>query len=103
MSNRKRQRQLEKLGDRLSKRRVVDHVALFTSAEAANEAAARLKKSKFRADRVEGPDDTGTYLLEFHRRDRCDGDDPNRITAEVLDCIEPSGGIYDGWRCVVRT
>ena len=102
MDNRVLQAQLEAQGDRLSRRRVVDHVAYFPSEAAANEAVPKLKKYKFATDQLGGPDDSGLYMLEFHRKDRCDGQYPDLASAQILDSIEPSGGEYDGWSCLVR-
>jgi regulator of RNase E activity RraB len=103
MANRQLQQHLEELGDNLAKRRIIDHAALFHTADLATQAASALKKAKFSVDRVQGPDETGTFLLEFHRKDACNDAKPDRITDEILDIIEPLGGAYDGWGCAVRT
>ncbi|MDN3494769.1 DUF695 domain-containing protein [Planococcus sp. APC 4015] len=102
MANRDLQAEMEARGDRLSRRRKIDHIATFRSAGDAAQATVRLKSAKFTVKSVAHEKRDGGFLLMFERRDRCDGGRPDDITAEILDCIEPSGGIYDGWGTVTR-
>jgi Family of unknown function (DUF695)/Regulator of ribonuclease activity B len=102
MSNRQIQSQLESMGDQLTKRRMIDHLALFPTAEGAHGGAEQLKKGKFRVAAAHGPDESGSYLLGFRRKDSCQSPRPDEITSEIMDCIEASGGAYDGWGCAVK-
>jgi hypothetical protein len=105
MHNRAQQRELEEQGDCLAKRRRVNHLALFPSATSMEAAILLLKKAKFRIDdrfQTDVPDDAKRFGVEFHRTNRCDGRWPDAITAQILDCIEPSDGCYDGWGCFVK-
>jgi len=103
MTNRALQEQLREMGDRLKRRRVIDHVALFPAATSADTAARTLRRRRFTIDEVDGPDESGSWTLLFHRKDGCDGSRPDAFTAEILDAIQPSGGVYDRWGCAVRT
>lgn len=102
MLNRRLQEQMERLGDRLEKRRTVDHLALFPTRTAAEIAAKNLKAAKFSTDRVQGPDASGRFTLEFHRKDACNGLEPDAFVAEVLTAISPAEGMYDGWGSKLR-
>lgn len=84
---------VERHRDRLDVPREVDHVALFSTREALEEAARRLAARGFRID----PPNLEELTLEFHRDERLDGSRPDEFTAEILDVILPLGGSYDGW------
>lgn len=101
MTNRALQAELRGMGDRLKTRRVIDHVALFRAAVSAEEAARTLRRRGFRIDELEGSDESGSWALRFHRKERCDGGRPDAFTAEILEAIEPNDGVYDGWGCAV--
>jgi hypothetical protein len=102
MTNRALQTQLREMGDRLTKRRVIDHVALFPEPGSADIAAQTLRRRRFRINELEGPDEAGAWVLHFQRKEACDGDRPDAFTAEILEAIEPNDGVYDGWGCAVR-
>ncbi len=59
MTNRALQEQLREMGDRLKRRRVIDHVALFPAAASADTAARTLRPRRFTIDEVDGPDESG--------------------------------------------
>lgn len=101
MVNRELQMQLAKLGDNPKKRRQIDHVALFDTAEAANDAATRLKRAKFGVSRIAGPDKDAHYVVEFARKDSLAPGKADRFTWDVFQIILPNGGTYDGWGCQV--
>lgn len=103
MTNRALQTQLREMGDRLTKRRVIEHVALFPASASADIAARTLWSRRFTIDELKGPDEAGSWALHFRRKDACDGDRPDAFTAEILDAIEPNDGVYDGWGCAVRS
>jgi regulator of RNase E activity RraB len=103
--NRTQQEELLEQGDRLAKRRRIDHTALFPSEETTDQARRALRRAGFRVGptfRTDVPDDDKRFGLEFRRADRCDGTRPDEITAEILDCIEPCGGYYNGWGTFVK-
>ena len=104
MQNRAVQLELAEQGDSLRKRRWIDHTALFPSRESAEESASRLKKARFRIVGIDvDSDPLGEQVaLMFRRKDSCAGMRPDEVTIEILDAIEPTGGIYDGWGCLIR-
>ena len=102
ISNRALQAELKAQGDRLEKRRPVDHSALFPGRAQAEDAARRLRRRRFRTGPALSTGEGSSHMLAFRRRDSCDGSRPDQITEEILDAIEPSGGTYDGWGCRVR-
>jgi len=103
MLNGRLQRQMEKSGDHLEIPREVDHLVVFSSEPNATSAAVALAKAGFRIDPLRGPEgDDGTWRLEFHRTDACDGERPDRFVFEVLDLIEPFDGEFDGWGSVAQ-
>ena len=102
MRNREVQLVLEDAGDSLTKRRRIDHVALFATEQQARQAIAGLKRAKFRGFEIATGDPAET-ALSFHRKNACDGTWPDAIMAEILDEIEPWGGRYDGWGCLAQT
>ena len=98
IANRRLQQTMEESGDHLELEREVDHAALFPSREQAEAATQALSSAGFHVKApapAEGSE--GQWLLEFHRRDRCDGDRPDEFAFEVMRLIEPHGGDYDGW------
>lgn len=101
MYNRSTQLALEDSGDSLVKQRRIDHSAIFDSMEQAEQAVAGLRVAKFRRFTF-SQDANGGAVLAFRRRDACDGNKPDDTMIEILDVIEPFGGRYDGWGCLVK-
>jgi regulator of RNase E activity RraB len=100
ISNRRLVRQMVEAGDQIDVAREIDHVVVFASADQARGAAEKLASSGFRIDDPR-ENDNGSWSLEFHRDDPCDGDNPDRFVFEILDLVEPFEGEYDGWGSMV--
>ncbi len=96
ISNRGLQRVMAQRGDQLQVPRLVEHVALFESKEAAEAARGALTQAGFQVTSPEATPEK-TWNLQFSRIAACDGSNPDRFVFEILDLIEPLGGDYDGW------
>jgi regulator of RNase E activity RraB len=91
-------------GDKLEEPRKIDHLALFSSRQQAEQAAVQLRQSGFDVDAPElSLDDDGgarepeTWSLSFCRVDSVLQRRIDEICAEILDVVGPLDGIYDGW------
>ena len=101
--NRRLVDQMEESGDQLEVPREIDHAARFPSRMQAAAASEALAAAGYRVDPPQEPEGAGQpWLLEFHRQERCDGEEPDRFTFAVLDLIEPHEGDYDGWGSAVQ-
>jgi hypothetical protein len=93
---------LKKKGDLSSMERTIDHRAYFPSESTALQATAALQVRGFVAKAPTVTEERG-WALDFTRSDACEPPLPDRWTVEILDIVEPLGGEYDGWGCVVVT
>lgn len=104
ISNRRVVHELKRRGDTLATTRTIDHRAYLPSEAAAHQAAAALQLRGFL---TKTPTSAGRsracWALDFTRRDCCEFPQPDLWTAEILDIVEPLGGEYDGWECMVVT
>lgn len=89
-------------GDQLEIPREVDHGAYFSSRAQAVAAASALAAEGYRVDPLPEPKPGAPWFLQFHRDERCDGDEPNRFVSQVMELIEPWEGDYDGWGSLVQ-
>jgi hypothetical protein len=97
--NRRLVAQMVKSGDQLEMPREIDHAAHFPSRLQAEAASEALGAAGYRVEPlVEGK----RWFLEFHRQERCDGEEPDRFVFAVLDLLEPHEGEYDGWGSAVQ-
>lgn len=102
ISNRALQAEFRRQGDRLEKRRPIDHSAMFLGRAEAEDAARGLRRRRFRTGPALRTGEGNSHMLAFRRKDTCEGGRPDQITEEILDAIESSGGTYDGWGCRIR-
>jgi regulator of ribonuclease activity B/uncharacterized protein DUF695 len=88
---------LAQSGDPLTAPRPVTHVAVFTGATPAEEAAAELRAAGF-AVAVQR-DDEGDYGLEAVRDDPVAAPAVHDLSWSVKETVERHGGSYGGWSC----
>ena len=82
--------------------REVDHAAWFSSRAQAAQASSALAAAGYRVDPGSEPPPGEPYFLEFHRIERCDGDEPDRFTFEIMDLLQAHEGNYDGWGSLIQ-
>jgi hypothetical protein len=80
--------------DVLATPRTIDHSAYFRGKSSARGAAAELIQLGYSAE-VSGR--FFRWLLEAHRAERLDGDNPARFVCEVHGVVTERRGTYDGW------
>jgi regulator of RNase E activity RraB len=104
MQNRRLCEVIAEHGDKTDVARVIDHLALFSTAESAERAKAGLSLAGFDVQAPElvidedgQPRKPEAWSLEFRRSDTVDQQRADEFCAEILDLILPEGGSYDGW------
>jgi hypothetical protein len=90
---------LSEQGDALGTPRDVAHVAYFSEADPAEQAAADLRADGFTAS-VE-PDPEGDFALTALRQDPVAPPRVHELSWRVQETVERHGGTYDGWTCAV--
>jgi len=90
---------LSEQGDALGTPRDVTHVAYFSEADPAEQAAADLRADGFTAN-VE-PDGEGDFALTALRQDPVAPPRVHDLSWRVQETVERHGGTYDGWTCAV--
>jgi hypothetical protein len=102
--NRRLRHQRQEHGDVERIPRTIDHCALFPTEEVARQAAATLVVRGYTmAAPPKRRDGAAMWVLEFSRIDACTPLRPDEWTGEILDVLEPLGGVYDGWGATVET
>jgi hypothetical protein len=102
ITNRRILRELSSRGDPLTPARPIDHRVYLPSEKAAHEATAALSKRGFvMAAPPRLSDERRGWAVDFSRSESCLPPKPDQWTSEILQIVDPLGGKYDGWGCVV--
>jgi hypothetical protein len=102
--NRRLRQQRQKHGDVETIPRTIDHCALLPTEDAARQAAATLAVRGYTmAAPPKWREGASMWVLEFTRVDPCAPPRPDEWTGEILDVVEPLGGVYEGWGAMVET
>ena len=92
--NRRLRQQRQKHGDVETIPRTIDHCALLPTEAAARQAAAALAVRGYTVAAPPKRSDDGTmWVLQFTRVDACAPPRPDEWTGEILDVVEPLGGV----------
>ena len=96
IQNRRLLKNFSDSGDELEAERTVDHCALFEARAEAERAAQSLGDEGFTVDPL-APDESGHWVLNFHRNERLDEGRPDAFCLEIIELLEPYEASYDGW------